>query len=342
MTPAVSDHVDPRPKPGGEGAVGEAREKAPVLAVRDLTVRFAPRRRMGRKGHVTVAADHVNLLVGRQEIVGLVGESGSGKSTIARCVCGLQRPDAGTITLFAQPLGLPRSREQCQDLQMVFQDPYASLDPRLTVRKTLAELVRYHHVVPRGAIAQYCRDLMRMVQLPASLLDALPADMSGGQRQRVAIAKAISLKPRLLIADEAVAALDVSVQAGIINLLLSLRRDLDLSILFISHDLNIVRSLCDFVYVIHTGKIVESGDAEELFSHPEDAYTKRLLSAIPHLSSAFLDRGAPRAHSSYGAPREARAADAGSSDAAHAGAPTSGAPSAPSRSARSAGAASAR
>jgi oligopeptide/dipeptide ABC transporter ATP-binding protein len=166
---------------------------------------------------------------------------------------------------------------------MVFQDPYASLDPRMTVRQILAELLRYHDIVPRERVRARCAELMDLVQLPAALLDARPAGMSGGQRQRVAIARALAVEPRVLIADEAVAALDVSVQAGVINLLADLRERLNLSILFIAHDLAVVRSLCDRVSVIYLGRIVEEGPSARLFGTPEHPYTQGLLAAVPRL-----------------------------------------------------------
>jgi peptide/nickel transport system ATP-binding protein len=176
-----------------------------------------------------------------------------------------------------------RSREDRRSIQMVFQDPYTSLDPRMSIRQTLAEMLAVHRLVPRGRIRARCQELMDLVQLPSALLDARPAGMSGGQRQRVAIARALSVNPRLLIADEAVAALDVSVQAGVINLLDDLRFELGLTILFIAHDLAVVRSLCDRVAVIYRGRIVEDRPGPELFSDPRDDYTKRLMAAVPRL-----------------------------------------------------------
>jgi ABC-type glutathione transport system ATPase component len=259
-----------------------------LLTVRDLTVQFATKSH-GRKKQFT-AVDHIDLNVGLGEIVGLVGESGSGKSTVARCVCGLNEEYSGQIVFDGKTLGHKREREQWREIQMVFQDPFASLDPRLTVRKMLREVIRYHKVVLTTQSDDYCGYLMGLVQLPLSLLDALPAEMSGGQRQRVAIARALAVRPWLLIADEATAALDVSVQAEIITLLMRLRRKLDLSILFISHDLNIVRAICDRTYVIYHGEIVEQGVTESIFSAPANDYTKKLLNAIPKLSSAYVER----------------------------------------------------
>ena len=259
-----------------------------LLAVSDLTVQF-PQRRQGKKTTFT-AVDQVSLFVHLGKTVGLVGESGSGKSTIARCICGLNDNYTGSIIFDGKKLGHHRTREQWRGIQMVFQDPYASLDPRLTVRSMLREVVRYHKVVFGPQIDSYCEYLMKLVQLPTDMLDSLPYEMSGGQRQRVAIARALAVRPLLLIADEATAALDVSVQSEIIKLLMTLRSTLDLSILFISHDLNIVRTICDSTYVIYHGNLVEHGPTERVFLHPEQEYTTKLLQAIPKLSSAYVQR----------------------------------------------------
>lgn len=258
-----------------------------ILSIRDLSVAFTVG--IGRHKSRMVAVNKVSLTVERGQIRALVGESGSGKSTVARSICGLQKEYSGEILFDGVKLAPRRSREQWRQIQMVFQDPYASLDPRMNVGETLRELLKFHKVVPQSQVAARCNELMELVQLPKSMLRSRPGSMSGGQRQRVAIARALSLNPRLLIADEAVAALDVSVQAGIVNLLGDLRNGLDLSILFIAHDLAVVRNLCDDVSVIYRGDIVEEAPRTELFSNPDNAYTQQLLSAVPRLQSAFLD-----------------------------------------------------
>ncbi|PJM75990.1 ABC transporter ATP-binding protein [Bifidobacterium simiarum] len=273
--------------PFGEDSKPEV-HRTRLLDVQDLNIEFTTKVH-GRKTKFKAVKD-ANLHVDFAEIVGLVGESGSGKSTISRAVVGLNDHYSGRIVFDGKELGRKRSREQWREIQMVFQDPYASLDPRLTVRKMLREVILYHNVVMVTQADAYCEYLMNLVELPVELLEALPAEMSGGQRQRVAIARALAVRPWLLIADEPTAALDVSVQAGIINLLMDLNKRLDLSILFISHDLNIVRSICERTYVIYHGDLVEEGPTEQVFSHPANDYTRRLINAIPKLSSKYVER----------------------------------------------------
>lgn len=253
-----------------------------LLSCEDIVVSFKQKRSSSR----FVAVSEASLDVEPGQIVGLVGESGSGKSTLARVVVGLQPADSGTVTFDGRRLGTQRTLADRRGIQMVFQDPYGSLDPRMSIRAALAEMIRRHSPLRGRLLDRRCVELMDMVQLPASLLGARPAGMSGGQRQRVAIARALSIDPTLLVADEPVAALDVSVQAGIVNLLTDLRRDIGLSILFISHDLSIIRTLCDRVSVIYRGTIVEEQDCAALFDDPRDDYTKALLSAIPRLERA--------------------------------------------------------
>ncbi len=254
-------------------------DSPPLLECRDLVVSFPAKHRQERM----IAVKDVSLSIRPGEVLGLVGESGSGKSTVARAVVGLQPLDSGTLLLRGRPLNNRRSRAERSEMQMVFQDPYGSLDPRMSIRGTLSEMIHRHTPLRGKGIRDRCLELLEMVQLPTTILDSRPAGMSGGQRQRVAIARALSAGPRLLVADEAVAALDVSVQAGIVNLLADLRRDKGLSILFISHDLSIVRTLCDRVAVIHLGEIVEEQPSADLYANPQQEYTRALLSAIPRL-----------------------------------------------------------
>ncbi|BCJ34051.1 hypothetical protein Athai_15540 [Actinocatenispora thailandica] len=262
---------------GEEAAAGTPE---PLLDCTDVSISF---RQRGSSTPFYAVRD-ASLRVGPGDIVGLVGESGSGKSTLARAVVGLQRIDSGSIVFEGKRFGRSRTAEDRRGIQMIFQDPYGSLDPRMKIRSALAEIIRRHTELRGKQIDDRCAELMDMVRLPRSILSSRPAGMSGGQRQRVAIARALSIRPRLLVADEPVAALDVSVQAGIVNLLSDLRRDVGLSILFISHDLSIVRTLCDSVSVIYRGDIVEARPCAELFEDPQSDYTRTLLSAIPRLN----------------------------------------------------------
>jgi oligopeptide/dipeptide ABC transporter ATP-binding protein len=222
-----------------------------------------------------------------------VGESGSGKSTLALALSGLCPVDNGEIKLNGTTVGARRSQADRRRVQMVFQDPYSSLNPRLTVGGVLRELLRVHHVVPRGQVADESKRLLNLVGLPEEAVGSYPRQFSGGQRQRIAIARALALQPEVLIADEPVSALDVSVQATILNLLASLRAELGLSLLLISHNLAVVRHLCDRVAVMYLGRIVEVAPTEELFSDPRHPYTRGLLAAIPRLATGGPDAEAP-------------------------------------------------
>ncbi|KAB1660780.1 ABC transporter ATP-binding protein [Pseudoclavibacter sp. CFCC 13796] len=262
----------------------------PLLSLHDVSVRFSVGR--GRDKEEVTALDAVSFEVQQGSIAGLVGESGSGKSTLSRVVVGLQTEYEGTLEFDGIQLSPRRKRSQTRDIQMVFQDPYASLDPRMTIDSMLFELFSFHRIVPRKEQRSQAERLMDLVQLPKKLLGSYPSSMSGGQRQRVAIARALALNPRLLIADEAVAALDVSVQSGIINLLADLRRELGLSILFIAHDLAVVRSICDEISVIYHGQIVEKGPTQRIFDSPTNSYTQQLIASIPKFDSDYVIRRA--------------------------------------------------
>jgi len=241
--------------------------------------------RLRHQQHVLHAVDGVDLTVRKGEALALVGESGSGKSTLARAIAGIQRTSHGQIELYGKVLPARRPSADRRRIQMVFQDPYSSLNPRLTVGGILRELLRVHHVVPRDEVDSHARELLRMVGLGEDAAGALPRQFSGGQRQRVAIARAIALRPELLVADEPVSALDVSVQATILNLLQELRADLGLTLLFISHNLAVVRHLCDRVAVMYMGRIIEVAPTEELFRDPRHPYTAGLLAAIPRMTA---------------------------------------------------------
>jgi oligopeptide/dipeptide ABC transporter ATP-binding protein len=260
----------------------------PLLAVRGLEKHFVVADTLARKlrrqpPDVVQAVAGVDLEVARGEVLGLVGESGCGKSTLGRCIVGLYQPNAGEVLWEGEPLGVRRDRAGRRRMQMVFQDPYSSLNPRMTVRQTLSELLRVHRMVPRDRIDERCRELMDLVGLGARSLDAHPRQFSGGQRQRVSIARALALEPELLVADEPVSALDVSVQATVLNLLDELRTRLGLTMLFIAHNMAVVRHVCDRVSVMYLGRIVETAPTAELFANPRHPYTQGLLKAVPRL-----------------------------------------------------------
>jgi oligopeptide/dipeptide ABC transporter ATP-binding protein len=232
------------------------------------------------------AVDGVSFAVKRGEVIGLVGESGSGKSTLGRTIMQLVPPTAGTVILEGKNLTAGSASDlddMRRDLQMVFQDPFASLNPRMTIFSTLAEPLLVHRVCKPSEVTARVTELMRQVGLPARDMQKYPHEFSGGQRQRIAIARALALNPKIIIADEPVSALDVSIQAQILNLLADLVRTLDLTLIFISHDLSVVKHISDRIAVMYKGKIVEMGPALEVMEHPQHDYTRTLLSAIPRI-----------------------------------------------------------
>ncbi|SLN43515.1 Oligopeptide transport ATP-binding protein OppF [Aquimixticola soesokkakensis] len=253
----------------------------PLLCVRGL------RRHFTAQNRVIKALDDVSLDLHSGRIMGVVGESGSGKSTLAKHVMALERPDAGEVRLDGQNLfALSPSalRAKRRDFQMVFQDPYGSLDPRLTVGRIIAEPL---HLVPDAPKAAARRDMicaaLEDVGLPAEVIDRHPHAFSGGQRQRIAIARALLTKPRLLVMDEATSALDLTVQKQILQLILDLRAQHGVTVLFITHNIGVVDEICDDVVVMQTGRVVESGPVRQVLDAPREAYTAKLLSAEPML-----------------------------------------------------------
>jgi len=231
------------------------------------------------------AVDDVSFSIKPGEVVGLVGESGCGKSTIGRAIVGLLAPTAGQIKFCGQDMATMSRKEQRQrskEMQIVFQDPYASLNPRKTVADNIGEALLFHRLVANKAECNArVLEILKLVELPPEALNRYPHEFSGGQQQRICIGRALALEPKLLICDEAVSALDVSIQAQILNLLMRLKETLNLSYLFISHDLSVVRHICDRVIVLYLGKIAESAPTQELFANPKHPYTQVLLSAIP-------------------------------------------------------------
>jgi peptide/nickel transport system ATP-binding protein len=252
-----------------------------VLRTRDLTKVYGGG--WLRRGREVRAADRVSIEVRRGETLGLVGESGSGKSTVARCIARLIDPTAGEIWLDEEAIGqlAPRRlRPYRRRVQIVFQDPYRSLNPRRTVGASIVE-GPMNYGLARAEATRRARALMALVNLDPEALGRFPHQFSGGQRQRICIARALAMEPELLIADEAVSALDVSVQAQVLDLLDDIRRRLRLAMLFITHDLRVAAQICDRVAVMHRGKVVESGTVVEVFSNPRDEYTKALFAAAP-------------------------------------------------------------
>ncbi|MGI3901841.1 MAG: ABC transporter ATP-binding protein [Janthinobacterium lividum] len=268
--------------------------EVPLLSFEDVVVRFPVARtvldRLARRPVRAVhALNGVRLDLRRGETLGLVGESGCGKSTLARTAVRLIAPDDGRVRFEGQDIasltGTAR-RGFNRRAQMVFQDPYGSLNPRMTVRQVLDEALSVHRMRPRAAIPGRIAELLDLVRLPPDAADRLPHQFSGGQRQRIGIARALAVEPDLLVADELVSALDVSVQAQVVNLLLDLQERLGLTVLFVAHDLRLVRHISHRVAVMYLGAVVEIDDTESLFSAPRHPYTRALLDAAPDLDPA--------------------------------------------------------
>ena len=254
----------------------------PVLEVVDLVKHFPVGGRLSTGRGVVQAVDGVSFTLGRGEMLGLVGESGSGKSTVANCVLRLVEPTAGTIRLAGVDvthLSRRRMRPLRRQLHMVFQDPYSSLNPRMTVGDIVGEPLRLHGLAKRRKLDEQVEAILDAVGLRAELRFRYPHELSGGQRQRVGLARSLILRPNVLVADEPVSALDVSVQASILNLLRDLQQEMGFSCLFITHDLATVEFLCDRVAVMYLGQIVETAPRAELFRSPQHPYTQALLSA---------------------------------------------------------------
>jgi len=274
----------------------EQHARPALLQVENVTKRFVKRldlagkiaQRLGSPIHEETvhAVDGVTLSVGHGEVVGLVGESGCGKSTFGRMVAGILPPTEGSLTFDGKPIwrdGKVAGRDTALAIQMIFQDPFASLDPRMRVEEIIGEAPRVHGLVSKSEVSDYVAEVMLRVGLDPDFRRRYPHQFSGGQRQRIGIARALAVEPRFLVCDEAIAALDVSIQAQVINLFMDLRRDLDLTYLFISHDLSVVEHIADRVVIMYLGRIVEVAATEDIFDAPNHPYTQALLSEVPRI-----------------------------------------------------------
>ena len=259
----------------------------PLLEVKNLK-KYFPITSGVLRTHVgdVKAVDGVDFEVFPNEIVGVVGESGCGKSTLARTVIRLIEPTAGEIKFLGDDvlkMSFQDARKLFKDVQMVFQDPYASLNPRYTIGESIGESLIYHGVMnDKQELRKYVGEILTQIGLNDSAIDRYPHQFSGGQQQRICIGRAIAMQPKLMICDEPVSALDVSIQAQILNLLAELKERMGLSYLFISHDLSVIHHICDRVLVMYRGKIVERGTVKEIFEHPQHPYTQTLLAAVPN------------------------------------------------------------
>ena len=266
-----------------------------IVEVQEVSKQFAPRLTVGERIAAALgsavdtrtvhALDRVSLSIRPGEVLGLVGESGCGKSTLGRVIAGILPPTFGRASIGGEPVMTPgrHPRKRTTRVQMVFQDPFASLDPRMRIGSALAEGPVAHGLVNRADAMSYVAKWLEAVGLDPDFASRFPHQFSGGQRQRIAIARALAMKPDVLVCDEPVASLDVSIQAQIINLFLELRRELRLTMLFISHDLGVVRHISDRVAIMYLGRIVEVGDARRLYDSPLHPYTRALLDSVPKL-----------------------------------------------------------
>jgi ABC-type oligopeptide transport system ATPase subunit len=286
----------------------------PLLEVNNLVKHFSRKRGLLTAPTVVAAVDDVSFTIDEGEMFGLVGESGSGKTTTGRCILRLIEPTSGQVRFKGEDVlsfSRRRLREARRDMQIVFQDPFSSLNPRMRVGSIVEEPLVIHRIGAKRERHARVNELFELVGLDPTHLDRYPHQFSGGQRQRIGLARALALNPSLIVADEPVSALDVSVQAQVINLLMDLQSKLKLTYLFIAHDLRLVRHICRRVAVMYLGKIVEMGETESIFAAPAHPYTRALLSAIPVpdpraprqrivLDPASFEREAPLRHVSTG------------------------------------------
>jgi len=288
----------------------------PILTARSVARTFGHRGLFGGAGNIKRAVDNIDLDVNEGETLAIVGESGSGKSTLARMLLGLGRPSAGEIAFYGQSMkgfAAPDWAKFRKAVQPIFQDPASSLNPRMRVDTTLANVLLRHGLATRATLDAEIADLLNAVGLdPVQFHDRFPHQLSGGQQQRIAIARAMAVRPKLIIADEPLSSLDMSVQAQVLDLLVSLKASRNLGLVLISHDLNVVDAISDRVIVMYLGKIVEAGPTRQVLGNPASDYTRSLLAAKlvadPHVARArrqAMDSGrasAPKSHSQQGAP----------------------------------------
>ena len=270
----------------------------PILSVDGVTKRFAgpyslTRRLSGKPPLAVHALSNVNIEVHRGETLGIVGESGCGKSTLARCMVRLLDPDGGAIRFEGKDIAELKPAERRgfnRRVQMIFQDPYSSLNPRMTVSQIVGEALAVHKMRPKAEIPGRIAELLELVRLPQDAAGRYPHEFSGGQRQRIGIARALAVEPEVIVADELVSALDVSVQAQVVNLLLQLQEQLKLTVVFVAHDLRLVRHISHRVAVMYLGQVMEVSPSEALFIAPRHPYSKALLDAAPELDPAHRSR----------------------------------------------------
>jgi oligopeptide/dipeptide ABC transporter ATP-binding protein len=267
----------------------------PILEVRGLRKTFELplgliQTVLRHKPEIVTAVDDVAFAVTKGETLGIVGESGCGKTTLLRCIARLYQPEKGEILFEGRDilkLKLEEMRLERRKIQVVFQDPYSSLNPRMTVGQILGEILKVHKIVPPEQYRARMEELLDMVGMNADALKRLPSQFSGGQRQRIGIARALAMEPTVLLADEPVSALDVSIQAQVINLLMDLKQRLNLTMVFITHDLRVVRHVSDRIAVMYLGKIMEIGPSKRIFANPRHPYTRALLAAAPELDPSI-------------------------------------------------------
>ncbi|MDO5718381.1 MAG: ATP-binding cassette domain-containing protein [Tissierellia bacterium] len=264
-----------------------------LLEIKDLKVHFPIRGGFFNTIQSYVkAVDGVNFKLEVGKTYGLIGESGSGKTTIGKAIVGLEEPTGGEILYNGKCVNKKRDRKRVnynQDVQMIFQDVLSSLDPKKRVRDIIAEPIRNYEKLSLDEEVKRIRELLHIVSMPDDTLYKYPHEFSGGQRQRIGVARAMAVNPKLIVADEPVSALDLSVQAQVLNFMKDIQRQFNLSYLFISHDLGVVKHMCDYIYIMYRGRFVESGTRDDIYNNPKHIYTKKLIAAIPEINAKNRD-----------------------------------------------------